>query len=329
MMNGDAHKPFVYRSLLPRGIKWFIEQLSLDNQKKLFQLINRKDSVRSHYFSKLSIGSWTPVIAITYNLMYLTIVLATIGILLIVYLLGRMHHLSFGEALVFMISFSLLYPLTFQTYGYYYDFIELLGILCACYFVLKQQRIMYTICIAVFSFNKETFFLVPLALFFLHPEQVTLKTRLIDLALQLLICFASRFYIMSGYEANLGNFVEYHFRENIAFWTKPTSFFKFYNVIAEGVRTPSLQNPLIAVPLFIFFKHVWNESPQRYRNYFWAAFLPLIPLFICFGFKDEFRSFALAFPAITLITLHGATKFNEVFSGLSKTVPVLNERNLL
>ena len=322
MMYGVASKPFVYRSLLPQGAKLLTEQFSLATQKKLFQSINKKDSLRPNYFPKLPMISWTPVVAISYHLMYLAIVFATMGILFMVYLLGRMHHLDFGEALVCMISFSLLYPLTFQKYGFYYDFIELLGVFCSCYFVLKQQRIMSTVCITVFSFNKETFFLVPFALFFLQPPNVPLKTRLIDLAIQSFICLASRFFIMSGYEANLGNFVEYHLHENISFWTRPGHFFKFYDVIAKGVRTPSVQNPLMSIPLFIFFKHAWNETPQRYRNYFWASFLPLVPLFICFGFKDEIRVFSLAFPAITLIAMHGVNKFNEIFSGANKNARV-------
>lgn len=205
------------------------------------------------------------------------------------------------------------YPLTFQQGAYYYDFIEILGAFAACYFLLKRWMIPCTLAIALFSFNKETFFLVPLGLFFLHQQQDSMGSRIGWLVLQLGICFVSRHFIMSGYEANSGGFIEFHAKENLLFWLTPASYLRFYNLIAKGVLTPSLQNPLILIPAIVFFRHAWEKTGARYRRYFFAS-LPVALLFLLFGYTDEARNLSLAFPAVVLVALNGASRFGHIFS---------------
>ncbi|AOR70197.1 hypothetical protein BBJ41_21745 [Burkholderia stabilis] len=315
MMNGDAPKPYVYRSSFPRAAKWMAEQLGPEKQDKLFKSIKRHDSLRNAYFTSVPDEYWTPVTALAYHLTYIAIVLSTLFALLLVYKLARLHGLSFGHAVGFLAAFSFVYPLTFQQGGYYYDFFELLGVLGACYFLLKKRMLACTLMIAVFSLNKETFFLVPLALFLLHERDVSMPKRVVWLVLQLGICVATRQFIMSGYSENAGGFVEYHVWDNLKFWVNPKSYLSFYNLIGKGIFTPSLENPLMLVPLAVFFRAAWRVTPKRYRSYFFAAFLPVLVLFIFFGYRDEARNFSVVFPAIVLIALHGANRFNVIFSG--------------
>ncbi|TDN69870.1 hypothetical protein [Paraburkholderia sp. BL10I2N1] len=314
MMDGAAPKPYVYRSSFPKAAKWAAEQLSPAVQNKLFKSISRYDSLRNSYFHSVADEFWTPVVAITYHLAYLVVILSTVMALWFVYKLARMRGLTFGQAVGFVAGFSLIYPLTFQQGGYYYDFIELLGVFGACYFLLKRWMIACTIFVALFSFNKETFFLVPLALFFLHGRDVAVSKRIGWLVIQLVGCALSRHIIMSGYEHNAGGLVEFHVLDNLRFWINPKSYFGFYNLIAKGVFTPSLQNPLMLVPLIVFFRHAWRESGARYQRYFFAAFLPVLVLFAFFGYRDETRNFSVVFPAIVLIALNGARQFGQIFS---------------
>ena len=78
--------------------------------------------------------------------------------------------------------------------------------------------------------------------------------------IQLACCALSRHIILGGYEDNAGGLVEFHVLDNLRFWLNPMSYFGFYNLIAKGVFTPSLQNPLMLVPLIVFFRHAWRES---------------------------------------------------------------------
>ncbi|WP_061135156.1 hypothetical protein [Caballeronia fortuita] len=313
MMNGTAPRPYVYRSTLAKAAKHAAEMIEPSVRDKLFRSIRKYDSLRNAYFSGVPDAYWTPVTAIAYHLLYLASVLSTIFILLIVYSLARMHDYRFGAALTFMAAFSLIYPLTFQQGGYFYDFAEMLGAFGALYFFLKRRMIVCTVFIAAASFNKETFFLVPVALFFLHDQGVAMPLRIGWLVLQLACCVAGRLYVMSGYAHNAGGFVEVHILDNLRFWMKPGSYLSFYNLVAKGVFTPSLQNPLISIPLYVFFREAWKSASRRYRRYLLAAFLPLVPLYACFGFGDEVRGLPLAFPAIALLTLSAAHRFSSIF----------------
>ncbi|UTV57281.1 hypothetical protein [Burkholderia arboris] len=319
MMNGDAPKPYVYRSSFPSAAKWIAGQLDQTRQDKLFKSIKRHDSLRNAYFTSVPEEYWTPVTALVYHVTYIAIVLSTLFALLLIYKLARLHGLGFGHSVGFLAAFSFVYPLTFQQGGYYYDFFELLGVLGACYFLIKRRMLACTLMIAVFSLNKETFFLVPLALFLLHERDVAMSKRVAWLVLQLGICIATRQFIMSGYSENAGGFVEYHVWDNLKFWVNPKSYLSFYNLIGKGIFTPSLENPLMLVPLAVFFRAAWRTTPARYRSYFFAAFLPVLVLFIFFGYRDEARNFSVVFPAIVLIALHGANRFNAIFSSSTET----------
>lgn len=125
---------------------------------------------------------------------------------------------------------------------------------------------------------------------------------------------------MSGYASNTGDVVEFHALDNLKFWLNPASWLTFYNLIGKGVFTPSLENPLMLVPLAVFFRTAWRDTPTRYRRYFFAAFVPVLLLFTLFGFEDEARNFSIAFPAIVLIALHGASRFDAIFGGRSGDV---------
>ncbi|KVH37619.1 hypothetical protein [Burkholderia cepacia] len=319
MMNGDAPRPYVYRSSFPTAAKWIVEQLDQAKQDKLFKSIKRHDSLRNAYFTSVPEEYWTPVTALVYHVTYIAIVLSTLFALLLIYKLARLHGLSFGHSVGFLAAFSFVYPLTFQQGGYYYDFFELLGVLGACYFLIKRRMLACTMMIAVFSLNKETFFLVPLALFLLHARDVAMSKRVAWLVLQLGICIANRQFIMSGYSENAGGFVEYHVWDNLKFWVNPKSYLSFYNLIGKGIFTPSLENPLMVVPLAVFFRAAWRATPTRYRSYFFAAFLPVLVLFIFFGYRDEARNFSVVFPALVLIALHGANRFNAIFGSSTDT----------
>ncbi|TDV36269.1 hypothetical protein C7405_104178 [Paraburkholderia caballeronis] len=315
MMNGDAPKPYVYRSSFPKAAKWLAEQLEPATRDRIFRSITRYDSLHHAYFAGVPDTYWTPTVAIAYHLTYVAIVLATLFALLFVYKLARMHGLSFGHSVGFLAAFSFVYPLTFQRGGYYYDFFEILGVLAACHCVLKRRMLACTLLIAVFSLNKETFFLVPLALLFLHEQDVALTKRVGWLALHLAICVLTRQFIMSGYASNAGDVVEFHALDNLKFWLNPASYLTFYNLIGKGVFTPSLENPLMLVPLTVFFRAAWRGTPTRYRRYFLAALVPVLPLFVLFGFEDEARNFSIVLPAIVLIALHGASRFDTIFCG--------------
>jgi hypothetical protein len=321
MMHGTAPKPFVYRSTLAQGLMALTQHIPSETRDRLFKTIVRHDTLRDSYFEGIPDAFWTPRVAIAYHLMYLVVALTTMMSILLVYRLSMMQGLSFVQALGFSIACSMMLPLTFQQGGYYYDFVELLGVLCAVYLTLKKRHMLCTLCVVLFSFNKETFFLVPLALYFLHPAQTQRRTKLMWTGIQTSLCLITRSFIMHGYDANAGGMTEWHLMDNVQFWLNPSSYFIFYNTTARGIFTPSLQNPLALIPLIVFMRASWQRAPIAHRHYLKAALLPLVPLFVIFGNQDEVRVLILAFPALILIALSGAAHANTILGTPHQAAP--------
>jgi hypothetical protein len=94
-----------------------------------------------------------------------------------VWKIARYRGLSYIQATGFMVAFSFIFPLFFQRSLLFYDFIEFAGVFGAVYFFLEDWMIPCTLWIAVFAFAKETFFLVPFGLAFLHRDGTPTKKR--------------------------------------------------------------------------------------------------------------------------------------------------------
>lgn len=308
IMNGTAARPFVYRATLARLDKLASQEVL--KRWPSFPATAQVQHLHHVYFSDVKGTHWTPELATAYTLMYFMIVLSTAVGLLFVWKLARLRGLAYTQATGFMVAFSFIFPLFFQRSVLFYDFAEFAGVFGAVYFFLEDRLIICTLWIAAFAFVKETFFLAPFGLFFLHRDGTPIKKRLRWAIVQLALCCVARYFIMRGCGHNAGWIIEFHFWENIAFWLSPKYWLGFNNLIGPGIFLPQLENPLFLIPIGLFSRSAWKSSDPRWRRYFLAAFLPLLALFIPFGFADMFRNFSLAFPAMTLISLSFVSKMS-------------------
>jgi len=310
MMNGTAAQPFVYRSVPARLDYW--TATGLVHKWPWVASVAEELLLHRYYFADVKDADWTPEISTAYTLMYFVIVASTALGLFFVWRIARFRGLSYAQALAFTCAFSFIFPLFFQRSALFYDFIEFAGVFGACYFFLEDWMIPCTLVIVFSSFVKETFFLVPIGLFFLHKIETPMKKRLAWFVLQLGACLLTRYFIMQGFKNNLGGPVEFHLFDSIAFWLRPKYYLDLNNLVGPGILLPRLENPLILIPIALFGWHAWRLSDGRWRRYFLAAYLPLLALFIPFGFADMFRNFSLAFPAIALIALSSAGKLDSI-----------------
>lgn len=314
MMEGTAPQPFAYRANAAILARRFADQLSPPVRDRVFATVSRHDALHSSYFSTVSDAAWTPVVALTFHLIYALFVASTLGALWVVFRLARLHGYSFGASLGVLLGFSIVYPLTCQHGANYYDAFELAGAFAACYCVLRRAMLGATLIIGVLSLNKETFFLVPLALWFLQPAESPSRTRLAWLALQTASALLCRAVITHGAGMRAPRWVDTHLVANFGFWLDPLSYVRFCDVIGAGIFTPSLQNPLFLAPAALFFADCWRRTGPCYRRYFVAALAPLLVLLLVFGEQDETRNLSLALPAFVLIALAGARRFSSIFA---------------
>ncbi len=302
MMNGTAARPFVYRSFLAqldaRAARAIIEKWPAFSDSSQIERLHHV------FFSDVRDTDWTPELATAYTLMYFLIVVLTAIGLFFVWRIARYRGLSYAPAVTFMVAFSFIFPLFFQRSCLFYDFIEFAGVFGTVYFFLENWMLPCTVWIVAFAFVKETFFLVPLGLVFLHGDGTPVKKRAGWAVVQISLCLIARCFIMRGFEQSPGSIVEFHLWDNLAFWLSPKYWLDLNNLIGPDIYLPRLENPLFLIPIALFSWRAWQLSAPRWRRYFLAAFLPLLALFIPFGYADTFRVFSLAFPAMTLIALN-------------------------
>jgi hypothetical protein len=310
MMNGTAARPFVYRSAIAR-----LDGAAANEIVKARPAIAHSaeiEQLHHVYFADVKDASWTPVVAVAYALMYILIVISTSTGLFFVWQIARFRGLSFVSAMGFMVAFSFIFPLFFQRSVLFYDFIEFAGVFGACYFFLEDWMIPCTLWIAAFAFTKETFFLVPLGLFFLHRDGTSVTKRICWTAAQINLCLAARYFIVRGFDHNPGGMIEFHLWDSIAFWLSPKYWLDLNNLVGPGIWLPRLENPIFLIPIALIAHRAWKMSGTRWRRYFLGAFLPLLALYIPFAFGDMFRNFSLAFPSMTLIVLSAARRMDAV-----------------
>jgi hypothetical protein len=306
MIANNAEKPFIYRSQLPKLLFKLTEQFDDETQNLLFIKIIRYDDLRKHYFSNIPIEIWTPKLAITYHFLYLVIVLCTFFTLLYVYKISLYaFNDNFTNGLLSVSVFSFIYPLSFQNGGYYYDFVELLVIFATTYHFLKENFTKTIIFLLVGSFNKETCFLFPFFLYFLHKNDVPKKIKMGIFILQMIPCLFGYIYITSGYLSNAGNAADLQIIQNLNFWLNPSIYFKFNNHIGKGIPTPEVQNLIFLIPFFLLFKTGWKKAAQSHKEFLFASLGVCSLLLLFVGFKNEYRNLSLSFPAIFLVLKSG------------------------
>lgn len=307
MMDGTAPRPFVFRAQIAMALKQLAMALPQEKVERLHRSITRYDSLRSAYFPGIPDKHWTPITSLTYHLMYLLVTLSVMGALWLIHCIGLQQGLSWSRALGLTVAFSFVYPLTFQQGAFYYDFFELLAAMALVHGWWAGRFWQVGLAVALGSINKETFFFLIAALWWLAPTQPHRHRRWTWLAPMLLVSLYARSVITET--GTVGPTVEQHLSANLGFWINPLSWLSFDNITAKGVLTPSIQNPLMLTPLMTLLITGWKNSPGPVRSHAAAIMAILLPLFLAFGYKDEFRALALAFPALVMLGAHATQKF--------------------
>ena len=252
-------------------------------------------------------------------LMYLIVFWSFFVTLIFIYLIAdNLTKKGFKFSLLTTCLFSVIYPLTFQNGGYFYDFIELLGLFAGVYYFLSGRMFLSTFVLFLASFNKETTFLFALFLFFLYSQEKTIRYRIKWTSIQTTVCLVGYFYLQWRYASSPGNIVEKHLSENLLYWFNPISYIQFSNLIGKGVATPDMNSIFFLVPFLSWLKSGWSISSSNRRYFLMSSFLVSFALLFFFGFKNEIRNLSLAFPAFFIILVVGGNEFFDRIHNVDK-----------
>ena len=253
--------------------------------------------------------TWNLSQSLRYHVSYLYLFLCLLGVQLLARRLVRLYFPTSPLAADLAPAVALLFlPLTFICGGYLYDFPELVFLL-ACFILIEEGRwwALYPV-FALALLNKEADALILVYAAVLgarHSSRSQLIKRLAALGALTAACLL---FIRLQCLGSAGPPAELRLAENLRYWTRPAAYLGSFSPIAPLVRMPLGANILNLCALALALKLAWRELPRRLQR-LTAVLLPLEAcLLLAFGYREELRALAPAFPVLFLVALFAALR---------------------
>jgi hypothetical protein len=311
-LDGTAHKPFVYRLLLPQVVS-HTEPLLPDAVRDM--LANNIAPVLQAKFANRFIDKfkydepglrarankdWSQL---SYRSSYvLAVILLYASLLATLFVLSRIAAVVGASTPVTIwapVIYIFVLPLTYLNGGYYYDIPEQFFVSLLLLAALTCNWTVFVLAALLGQLNKETMLLMPLILtplFFKKPGWT--RTLLIAGAVSV-ICFLIYMATKAAFAANPGMTMEYNLGNNLTFWAIPMSYIRTADIYAIGLPIPRSSFLLVLIAILFYAK----RAPRSIQLSAGLAMLVFFPLYLAYGFFDEFRSMGTAFPLLYLIAI--------------------------
>jgi len=278
-VTGQAHKPFVYRALVPGLVRILVQIIPESIHSTIFANIPGYQTAFIKEFSALS-----------FILMFFLS-----GFFLTLRELVKTYF-STSEIIVDWIALLgiMLLPVFFDYTNYIYDFATLMFFSLLLLLMARARWKSFFLVYIFACLNKETTILITM-IFFLYFWQQKDQRRLpfvLMTGLQLLIFSVISLSIRWMFRNNPGATLEFHLFDHN---------FETLSIIA----TPA--NLLTAIGLFILMAYAWQEKPLLLRISL-IALPALVGSCFFFGYLDELRAYYEALPAMLLLAVHTLSK---------------------
>lgn len=287
MLEGKAYRPFVYRVLVP-GIANGVTSVLPDSfEKSLENHLNNSPA----YSRSLSRFRASPELAVESLIILLILGGSIVGFS--ASFRALLLSLYSAPSLVVDITclFAMMGLLPFIFIGYIYDFSVLFLFTLALVLLHKQHWWAYLVVFTLAVLTKETaiFLVIPFILYFWFPKQRIQPSLAVKLlAAQGLIYLFLQLAIRSHYSGNPGVPLEFHLYDHLWFW----------------INRPALS--IISTITSIIVIYLIFIHPLRKPPFLVSACMMLIPLlimFIFFGYPIEIRVFYEVYSVATLIII--------------------------
>lgn len=286
MVYGKAHKPFVYRMLLPAAVRLTMAVIPSHVRRSLTESMGR-NPIADKVFSKLR---WEKEYAVEYGIALVLMFLSLLGFVFSIrYFFASVFSAPriFGDVVSLVALLGL--PPFFQNYSYLYDFPTLFLFTLSLALMVRARWRLFLPVFVITCLNKETAILLTLifTIHFFNKEKLdrSLFGRLLLYQLAVFLLIKGALFLI--FENNPGSFVEFHFVN--------------HNLLRLEPYPLSTVLTWIAVATLIFYK--WYDKPDFLRHGSWII-APLFFLTLLFGYVDELRDYYEAYPIVVLLMTH-------------------------
>jgi len=294
MVYGKAHKPYVYRALVPVTVRLATPAIPV----QLRDSIDRFAGENSFICRVFSALEWEIEYFVEYCIASVLLYLSLLGFVLALRYLGKgvfqaeevFHDIAALVSLVVL-------PTFFEYFSYLYDFPNLFLFTLGLALMVRRKWRWFLLVFVLACLNKETAILLTF-IFVIHFQfgrrlERGLAGRL--LVAQLAVFSLIKVAVTLIFRDNPGPFLEFHLFDHNFYLLKPYP--------PSSVAVP------LAVAVLVF--HKWSEKPAFLKSSLWI----LVPLFwvgLFFGQLDEGRAFYEAYPILVLLTCYSLAKILDV-----------------
>lgn len=302
MVAGTAHKPFVYRTLLPTTVRAILAVLPDALESALETRARASQPLGELFASTPAADENHPL---TYLIAYALEFACLIGFALVIRYTAAHFYAPqpwLADAIAAVALLGL--PAFYRYVSYDYDFPQLflftLGLLLLA---RRQWRAFYPV-LLLGAFNKETTILLVMIHLLGNTHAMPRRTLLIHAVAQFSIVLAVRALLQFVFFAsNPGYAVENWIARNWEMISDPARwdflFFHFAWVGRTALVYPTNYNVLFLLFLPLIFSN-WSGKPLFLRRALWIV-VPLAVLIFCFGYFDEMRNYYEAYPILLLL----------------------------
>lgn len=303
MIDGTAHRPFVYRRLAPELVGAVTAAVEARvPPARLARFAESSPLKRYRYYEE----HWTPHKAVAFHAAYVLLWFSLLGVALAAAALA--HTVRKGSALSALLAGAVvaaLAPLTLVHGAYLYDAPELLLWTMLLVLLLKGWNWATIPIFLLMAINKESALIALPAVAVFHWQQRGLVSAVKWTAPLALVGGAWVLYVRHKYAGHDGGAIESWLSQNLRFWTHPGLFFRVGTFYAPALPAPRGLNIIVLALIFLPFRFGWPLTPKPLRAALLVTAVILVPLFVVASYMDEIRALGLLFPLLFVVTLQG------------------------
>jgi len=298
MISGTAHRPFVYRVLMPVLVNAASALVPTPVQERLVaaardklvehELVHGGDSQLA--FKKLC----------TYMVLFVTLMLLPVG-------LRALAQVAYGPSLLADLSppiAMLFLPLACSEGAYMYDFPEIL-LATWCLILLARGRLAPYYAVFILALlNKESSALWLAFFIAFYSSRMARRKVLVHLVMQVGLAVLISAAVRWNFRDNPGGPVEVHLIANLRAFAGLLPFIDLGDPYAPFLPAPEGVNIVVLFLIAFLCLSWWGEKPQEFRRALSYLFVAILPLWLLFGFRGEIRVFFPLFPVVYILALH-------------------------
>lgn len=315
MLDGSAHRPYVYRQLIPIIANNAVELIHEQDREAFVQYHLDKYHLKQQYFGRAKfqnkgMDDWTPSYALKFHIIYAVNFLSLLGLAYLLRYLARDGAVELDAiSIMAPVVFLILLPLSFMHGNFYYDFLELFFLAALLLSAMSGKFTWWILLLPLAVLNKESNILVPILYL---PVICCVANRryktLMIVGLGTSLAAAAYFYTKASYANNLGGETVWQLWKNIDFWLNPKSYFLWQDFYIPGIPFPRGLNLILVLMLLSLISIAWKKLAPRIKALLVVAFVVNIPLWLLFCQADEMRNLSFVFLPLFLVATKAAAE---------------------